>query len=166
MDSQVGFKGTYKFTQKRSGVTVCSWEDSNIVPLEGLNHILNLINGTDVGLSWFIGLGTGNYTVASTDTGANIPTAGRANETTNYTALTRPAATLAASTAASTTNAASVAVFTFNLDTTITNAFVVSTDVKGGVVQTALSSLKLATARPMLSGDDLEVTFTLTAASV
>lgn len=164
----IGCKGVYQFEHVRGGVVIDSWSDENLVPLEGLNFILNVlaISATSKINTWYLAIGTGNYTVAATDTGANIVGAGRANESSAYTEATRPALVLPASTAGVLTNSASKATFTANAGITVTNAFVVSTSPKADATGTLLSSLKLGTAKTLVSGDQLVVTFTLTATSV
>jgi len=137
-------------------------------PLEGLNFILNVLTqtGTTKINTWYVGFGTGNYTVAATDTGANIVGAGRANETSAYSEATRQALVLPASTAAALTNSASKVTITANATVTITNAFVVSTSPKADATGTCLSSLKLTAAKTLSSGEQLVATFTLAATSV
>jgi len=164
----VGLAGRYHFDHVRDGVIIDSWDDENLVPTEGLNFILNVLSqaATSKINTWYMGFGTGNYTVAATDTGANIVGAGRANETSAYAEAARQALVLPASTAASLTNSASKVTITANGTVTITNAFVVSTSPKADATGTLLSSLKLSVAKALVSGDQLVVTFTLAATSV
>lgn len=171
MDTQKdGFKfvGKYHFDHVRDGQVIDAWDEENLIPLEGLNFILNVLSqsGTSKINTWYMGIGTGNYTVASTDTGANIVGAGRANETSAYSEAARPALVLPASTAASLTNSASKITFTANAGVTVTNAFVVSTSPKTDATGTLLSSLKLSVSKALVSADQLVVTFTLSASSV
>lgn len=166
--SAAGFSGKYHFEHIRNGVVIDTWEECNLIPTEGLNFVLNVLtqSATTKINTWYMGIGTGNYTVAATDTGANIVGAGRANESSLYAEAARPAVTLAASTAASVTNSAAKATFTANAGVVVTNAFVVSTSPKGDTAGTLLSSLKLTVSKTLASADQLVVTFTLTAASV
>lgn len=166
--SAAGFSGKYHFEHLRDGIVIDEWDEDNLIPTEGLNFVLNVLtqSGTAKLNNWYMGIGTGNYTVAATDTGANITGAGRANETSSYDEAARPAVTLAASTAGSVTNSANKATFTANAGITVTNAFVVSTSPKGDVAGTLLSSLKLSVSKTLASADQLVATFTLTAASV
>lgn len=166
--SIAGLSGKYHFDHVRDGVVIDSWDEENIVPLEGLNFILNVLSqaGTTKINTWYMAIGTGAYTAASTDTGANIVGAGRANETSAYAEATRQALVLPASTSAALTNSASKAVFTANAGITVTNAFVVSTSPKADVTGTLISSLKLTVSKALVSGDQLVATFTLSATSV
>jgi len=164
----LGFSGHYHFEHMREGAVIDAWDESNLIPTEGLNFVLNVLSqsGTSKINTWYLALGTGNYTVAATDTGANIVGVGRSNETTLYDEATRVALVFPASTAGSLTNTASKATFTFNNTVTITNAFVVSTSPKSDVTGTLLSSLKLGTSKSMIAADQLVVTFVLSASSV
>lgn len=166
--SAAGFSGKYHFEHIRNGMVIDEWDDNNLIPTEGLNFVLNVLTqaATTKINTWYVAIGTGNYTVAATDTAANIVGVGRANESSLYAEATRPAVTLTASTVASVTNSAAKATFTANAGVVVTNAFVVSTSPKGDVAGTLLSSLKLGTAKTLASADQLVVTFTLTAASV
>lgn len=166
--SATGLNGKYSFEHIRNGVVIDAWEDNNLIPLEGLNFIMNVLTqaATSKINTWYVGIGTGNYTVASTDTGANIVGAGRANESSAYAEATRPALVLPAATTGAVTNAASKATFTANAGITVTNAFVLSTSPKADATGTLISSLKLGTSKSLESGDKLVVTFTLTATSV
>lgn len=160
----IGFKGTYTFEHWRNGKQLRAWEDSNLIPTEGLNHVLGAVLHADAqNVAWYLGLGSGNYTVAASDTAANI--VARVTEITTY-AGNRPAVVFAAAAAGSITNSASKATFTFNAAVaTVTNAFMMSAAT--GSVGTLFSSLKLGTAATgFVSGDQLVVTFTATAASV
>lgn len=164
MGPKIGFSGNYEFTHLRNGMVVDEWLDSNLVPTEGLNFALNLLfqAGTAKPVGWYIGLGTGTYTPAATDTGVTLPTL--VTESTAYSGGVRPAVTVAVASAGAVTNAASKATFTFTSGVTVTNAFVVTTST--GATGTALSSLAVSPSRNMLTGDQLVVTFTLTATSV
>lgn len=166
--SAAGFKGVYHFEHRRGGKVIDAWDDENLIPLEGLNFILNVLaNAATAKINtWYLAIGIGNYTVSATDTGANLPGAARANETSAYAEASRPALVLPAATTGVLTNSASKATFTANAGITITNAFVVSTSPKADIAGVALSSLKLGTSKVLASADQLVVTFTLTATSV
>ena len=168
VESAAGFTGNYHFEHVRNGEVIDTWDDHNLIPLEGLNFIMNVLaNAATAKINtWHVSIGTGNYIVASTDTGANIVGAGRANESILYAEATRPALVLPASTLGILTNTASKATFTANAAVVVTNAFVVSTSPKADVTGTLLSSLKLTVSKSLVSGDQLVVTFTLTATSV
>lgn len=161
---KAGFVGTYHFKHIRNGLVIAKWKESNLIPTEGLNYLLNagLVNGTDVTV-WYMGLGSAAYTPVAGDQASNI--VARSTEITTY-AGNRPAVNFAAASAGSTTSAASPANFTFNAGVaTVTNAFIMSAAT--GSVGTLLSSLLLATPRTgFQSGDILQASYTMTAASV
>lgn len=160
----VAFKGIYKFEHWRDGCLLDAWADKNLIPTESLNSMLGIHMHADAQLvAWYMGLGSGNYTADPTDTAANI--VARVTEVVAY-AGNRPAVTFAAAAAGAITNSAAKATFTVNAPiATVTNAFIVSTATGSG--GTILSSIKLATAKTgFVSGDQIVVTYTMTAASV
>lgn len=161
---KAGFVGTYHFKHIRNGRVVAQWKERNLIPDQGLNYLLSvgLVAGTQIP-AWYMGLGSGTYTPAAGDLASNI--VARTTEITAY-AGNRPAVSFAAASADSTTSAASPANFTFNAGVaTVTNAFIISAAT--GSVGTLLSSLLLATPRTgFLSGDILQASYTMTAASV
>lgn len=162
--SKVGFKGVYEFEHWRAGVLLDKWVDENLIPTEGLNSVLGVSLHADAqNVAWYMGLGSGNYTVDPTDAAANI--VARVTEVVAYSG-NRPAVVFAAPTAGSITNSASKATFTINAPVaTVTNAFVTSNATGNG--GTLMSSLKLGTAKTgFVSGDQIVATFTMTAASV
>lgn len=171
LKSVTGFVGKYHFDHLRNGEIIDSWDETNLIPTEGLNFILNVLSqaATTKISTWYVGLGTGNYTVTAADTGTGaawIGSATKAIETSAYTEGTRGLLVLPASTAASLTNSASKITFTANATITVTNAFVLSTGTKGDATGVILSSLKLGTSKTLSSAEQLVVTFTLSATSV
>jgi hypothetical protein len=164
MQGKVGFMGNYHFEHFRDGVLLDEWDDKNLIPTEGLNSVLGVALHADTQIiAWYLGLGSGNYTVDPTDTGANI--VARVTEITAYSG-NRPVITFSAPAAGSTDNSAAKVTFTFNNTVaTVTNAFVDSAATGNG--GKLLSSLKLGVAKTgFATGDQLVVTFTMTAASV
>lgn len=161
---KVGFTGQYDFELWRDGVMLDTWSEKNLIPTEGLNNILGVSLHADAqNVAWYMGIGSGNYTVDPTDAAVNIAT--RTTEIITYSG-NRPQVVFAVPVFGSITNAANKVTFTFNAPiATITNAFVMSTSTgSAGVI---LSSLKLVTAKTgFASGDQLVVAFTMTAASV
>lgn len=164
LHSKVGLQGNYHFEHFRNGVMLDAWDDTNLIPVEGLNSVLGVSVHSDAQITaWYMGLGSGNYTVDASDTGANI--VARVTEITAYTG-NRQLVVFSAPAAGSSDNSASKVTFTFNNTVaTVTNAFVDSAATGNG--GKLLSSLKLGTAKTgFAAGDQLVVTFTLTAASV
>jgi hypothetical protein len=163
----LNMKGIYKFTHLRGGDVIDEWEEDNIVVDEGLNYSLDasLSGGTPI-TAWYVALFKNNYTPISTNVASTFFGAGVANEaTTEYDEATRQAWTEAGVSAKTITNTASPAVFTFNTTVTIYGAALVSTSTKGGTTGTLMSASKFSSSRAMLNGDQLTVTYTLTASS-
>ncbi len=112
----------------------------NLVTTEGLNHVLSstLDGGTQI-TTWYVGLkGTGS------------PAAGD---------------TLGTASAGSIDNTASKATYSINGTATIAGAFITSDSTKSGTTGTLYGVVDFASSRAVISGDTLEVTVTLTAAS-
>jgi hypothetical protein len=154
----------YHFEQYRNGVLIDEWEDHNIIPTQGLNHILSVTcNGGAQVATWYVGIFEGNYTPVAGDTMATFVAS--STETTAYTEAARPAWVEATPAAGSTTNSASKAEFTMNATKTIYGAFLSSTATKAGTTGTLLSASRFATAKTADSGDILRVTVTMTLTS-
>jgi len=158
------FAGVYDFQLIRDGKVIDEFQAKNIIVNEGLNYLLNTgVVGTTQYASWYIGIYQGNYTPVASDTAASIAT--NSTECTSFTAITRQQFVPVASTAQSLTNAASRASFTFNGSVTIYGAFVCSSSTLNGATGTLLSAMKLSSSKSVTSGDQLLVTYSLTAAS-
>lgn len=156
--------GVFTYQHFREGVLIDEWSDPNLVTNEGLNSLLGIMFHADTQLtSWYVGLFEGNYTPVATDTAANI--ASNATETTAYTGTTRPAYTVAAASGQSVTNAASTANFTFNATKTIYGGFVISDNTKSGTTGKLFCASRFTTSRAVVSGDQMLVTYALSAAS-
>ena len=162
---KTGFSGQYHFEIWREGKCIDSWDEYNLIPDEGLNSVLGVYcHGDAQIITWYMGITSGVYTPAVSDTGANI--VARATEITTYAEATRHAVTFAAPAAKAITNAAARATFTMNAGATINGAFVVSTSTKSAITGTLLSSLALGVPKAVVAGDQVLATFTLSAASV
>lgn len=149
----------------RNGEVIDEWEDPNLVVDEGLNSMLNVVfnAATQIG-TWYLGIFEGNYTPVAALTAATVTL--NSTECIAYTETTRPVYTEAASTAKSTTNSASKATFTFNATKTIYGAFLVSVSAKSGTTGTLFSAARFATAKSVVSTDQLLLTYTFNASSV
>lgn len=165
--AQAGFKvkGVYSFEQWRDGQLIDAWEETNLIPTEGLTSVLGVYFHADAQItSWYMAISSGVYTPNATDTAANI--VARATEITGYSEATRRPITFAAASAGSITNAAARATFTMTTSTTINGAFVSSVATKSATTGTLVSSLAAGTPRAVIAGDQILATFTVTAASV
>ena len=164
-------KGVYEFELIRDGKTIDKWTDENLIPDEGLNHILNVvgINATVRATNWYVGLIDTAHSVVAGDTASALAAIEYgASKYTDYLGSTtaRPILNFATSTAKSLTNSASRAQFNIITPTTILNAFVTNTVNRGDGTGVCISSLVLSPSRAVILADQLLVGFTLTAASV
>ncbi len=156
--------GVFQCSIIRDGKVIDKWEDHNIVVNQGLNLLLNnALAGVAAQTSWYIGIFSGNYTPALTDTGATI--ASNSTESAAYTSTTRPAWTPPSGGTSNQTisNSASPASFTMNASVTIYGAFLVSSNVINGTAGDLMAASQFSAARALLSGDVLNVTYALSA---
>jgi len=135
------------------------WSETkkNIIVTEGLNHILDtqFHAGTQV-TTWYIGL-KGSGTPAAGDT---LASHGSWSEITDYSG-DRKEWTEGAASSGSMTNASSVD-FSITGSATVAGAFLASTTDNTGVLYGVVD---FSSSRSVLSGDTLQVTVTVTAAS-
>ena len=158
--------GAGRYTGKiiRAGETVDEFDVKNLVVNQGLNYLLGAALGAQTVITaWYIGLFSGNYTVLSTDTAATIATS--STEVTAYTAGARQQWVSAVPSSQQITNSASAASFTFNGSATIYGAFLVSTATINGTSGTLFSGAQFGSSKSVVSGDQLLLTYTYTAAS-
>lgn len=137
----------------------------NIIPTEGLNHILSVVcnAGTQV-TTWFVGIFEGNYTPVAADTMATFVAS--ATESTAYDEAARVTWVEAAPSAGSITNAASKAVFTINATKNIYGGFLSSGSAKSSTIGTLLSAARFTvTPKAVVDDDILRVTASLTLTS-
>lgn len=136
----------------------------NVVTNEGLDYLLDagLSGGTPL-TSWYVSVFGGNVTPSGTYTGANY--ASNATELTGvYDEATRPAWTEAGVSSQNITNSASKAQFSINTDsTTIYGAGLHSDNTKGGTTGKLVAAGRFSSARDADSGDDVLVTYSITA---
>jgi hypothetical protein len=157
--------GIYQGQIVRDGKIIEEFEDHNLVVNEGLNHMLDvLLHGSTQVATWYLGVFEGNYTPVATVTAATITSA--STECTSYDEATRQAYVEAAASSQSTTNSASKATFTFNATKTIYGAFLVSASAKSATTGTLFSAAAFSSAKSVVSGDQLLLTYTFTASSV
>ena len=156
-----GFK--WKVELIKDGVLTDVTEDCNIMPTEGMNHLLNVLlkGGSQIG-NWYVGIYNGNYTPVLGDTAATFP--GTATENTTYVAAQRPAFTAGTVAGGAVDNTASVAEFTSTANATVQGGFIASSAVKGGTTGVLLSAVKFSSSKNFETGSILRVTagFTLT----
>jgi len=143
--------------------------NKNLVTTAGANHVLDgtFKSGTQI-TSWFVGLkGSGTPVIA--DTMASHGTWSELVHTTAYTQTVRQTLTLGSITGTTTStcdNSSSKATFSIAATNTVAGAFVVSNNASSSATAgTLYGVVDFASARSVISGDTLEVTVTLTAAS-
>jgi hypothetical protein len=153
---KVGF--TYKVDAIKDGVVIDTEIVTNLVPEEGISHILNVIfNSAAAQPNWYIGLFVGDYTPASTDTMASL--IATAIETTAYSEATRPQFVSGAEAAGSVDNSASPALFSINAPITVYGGFICPSATKGSTSGPAISVVRFASPKVL----DVGVTFRVTA---
>lgn len=135
----------------------------NLMPIEGINYLLNAgLKGGAAVSAWYIGLYEGNYTPTSADTMAAFPAA--ATETTAYTGTRKPFTSGTVANGA-VDNSASKAEFTMTSAKTIYGGFVSSASAKSSTSGTLLSAVKFSTAKVLEVDSILRITAGFTAVS-
>lgn len=136
--------------------------DHNLIPAEGIAHVLNTIWGAEAKVAtWYIALFSGNVTPASTWTAANF--AANATEITSttegYSQATRPEFVDAPASAGVLGNLASRAVFSIVCTSTLNiyGAALLSSNVRGGTSGILSSASRYASVRTVANGDSYEV---------
>jgi hypothetical protein len=137
----------------------------NIIPTEGLNHLLSILvaGGTQVN-PWYVALFSGNVTPGASYTAANF--ASNATEiTTGYSETTRVPYVDGTIAAGAVDNDASRAEFTSTATQTVYGGALLSVETKGSTSGTLLAAARFSASRAMVSGDTLQVKYTLSATS-
>jgi len=134
----------------------------NLVTTEGLDHILSTTfkGGTQI-TAWYVGL----KNAGSVSAGDTMASHAGWTEDVNYSQSVRQTLTLGAVASASVDNTANKAIYSINATSTIAGAFITSNNTKSGTSGTLYGVVDFSSARSVISGDTLEVTVTLTAAS-
>ena len=132
-----------------SGIVVARERVENIMPNEGITHILNVIFLTGSKASgWYIAPYTNSYTPVSTDTAASFVSS--SNESSDYAETTRPAFNcVLSSDNLSVINTGNEAEFTFTAATRVTGLFISSNSTKQGTSGILLSAALLTTPKQM-----------------
>jgi hypothetical protein len=157
--------GKFIGTLIRDGKVIDEFEDCNLVVNEGLNALNDIMfHGTTQITQWYLGVFEANYTPVSTVTAATITAA--STECTAYASSTRPTYDEAASASQVTTNAASRASFVFNATKTIYGGFLVSASAKSATTGTLFAAAQFSSAKSVVSGDELLLTYAFTSSSV
>ena len=136
--------------------------NDNLIVTEGLNSLLTeYFKGSSYTAAWYIGLkSTGTALAADT---MSSHSSWAVNVT--YSESVRHTLTLGTPSAGSVDNSSSKATFSINGTTTIFGAFLTSSNTKSGTAGTLYGVVDFGSSRAVISGDTLEITVTLTAAS-
>lgn len=151
----VEFGLTYHFELERDGVVVDAWDEHNLVPTVGLNHIADAMFGDAAPIgTFYVGLFEGNYvpteaTVASEITGAM-------GEFTAYSESSRPIWNRVNANGVI-SNVASRAVFTATQNKRIYGGFLVSVSDKGTNTGLLLSVARFQSPKDIEAGMVLRV---------
>ncbi len=165
MNQKLPFHFTYLIEVIKDGVVVDSEIVDNIVPTEGLNHVLNTVfKGGPQIASWYLGVFKGNYTPVPGDTAATLP--GAAVESADYVGTNRIAFTPGIVAGGAVSNSTAVAEFSFTTEATIYGGFMTSAQARGATTGTLMSVVKFASAKAVDAGALLRVTAGVTLNSV
>ena len=160
----IGFKYTTELILP--GGKVERHVEKNLVPIQGLDHFLNvaLKAGTQFP-NFYIGLYEGDYTPQPTDTMAAFPAA--ATELTAYAESTRRVLTLGDVVSGSVDNSLARAEFTGNVNgRQAMGGFISSSPTKGSSTGILISAVRFPSPRPLDAGGILRVTAAFTIVSV
>lgn len=153
---QVRVRGSFVVTCRASDGSV-RWKEGslNLVVTVGKNDLLDqYFLGSAYTAAHYVGLKTaGSINAADTMSSKSW------TEITDYSNATRPTYTAAAASSGSTDNSGSPAVFNINGTATVGGCFISTDDTKGGTTGVLFSATDFATARSVLSGDTLTVTY-------
>lgn len=158
--------GVFDVEHRREGDFLGREIGPNVIPTEGLNHILDAIaHGATQVSPWYVALFKGNVTPGATLTGPTFNTV--CTESDAYDETTRVAFDEAAASGGVMSNAANRAVFTMNASETIYGGALLSSSAKkdatAGVI--CLAAARFSASRPVVAADELAVKYTLTLTS-
>jgi len=164
MNQVIKAGGVFTIEHVRNNEVIGREEVHNLVVNEGLNHLLNTVfHGSTQVTTWYVGIFEGNYVPLATDTAASFTSS--ATECTAYDEANRVEYTEAAASSQSITNSASKATFTINNTKTVYGGFLQSSAGKSSATGTLMAAAKFGTARSVVSGDQLLITYTFSAAT-
>ena len=165
MESKLKIGGTFHFECfDKDGNLKWAEDTHNLVVNQGLDFILNvLLHNTTQVHPWYVGIFEGNYTPVATDTAASFTS--NSTESSAYSEGVRQTYTDVVSSGQSITNSAAKATFSINASKNIYGAFMQSVSTIGATTGTLLCAARFSAARSVVSGDQILVTYTLSAAS-
>tara|TARA_R100001015_G_C4598794_1_gene153866 strand:- start:444 stop:998 length:555 start_codon:yes stop_codon:yes gene_type:complete len=136
--------------------------NKNLVTTVGLNHVLDSVfDGATQITAWYVGL-KGAGTAAAGDTASSHS---GWSDITAYSESVRQTLNLGSASSGSIDNSSNKATFSINGSATVAGAFIVSNSGKTATAGTLYGVVDFGSSRSVISGDTLQVTITLTAAS-
>lgn len=164
MKDSAQFGLTYLVEVIRDGVVVDREEVHNLVPTQGLNHILNVeFKALTQVTAWYLAIFEGNYVPTAADTAASLPAA--STESTAYGEATRVLFVGGTVAGGVLDNSASRAEFTMNATKTIYGAYMSSAPAKGATTGVVISSVRFSSAKNLVATDILRITAGMTLTS-
>lgn len=150
--TQVGF--VYTIRHYRNGALLETIRQKNLMPEEGINHMLGLLAGGAQHPTWYIGLYGNDYTPQPTDKMLTFPSL--AGEVSGYTGDRKAFVNIPVA-GGTLTNIGNEAEFTFETNVTIHGGFMSSHQTKGSTSGVLLSAVQLPSPRNFLAGDTISV---------
>lgn len=164
LDGSLKPMGVFEVTHYRNGKVIGRDVSANLIPTEGLNHLLGVaVAGATQVNPWYVVPFEGNYTPVAGLTAATFPAA--ATECIAYNEVARVAYVEGAVAAGAVDNDASRAEFTFNAPKTIYGAALVSVSTKSSTLGTLLAAARFSVARAVVAADVLAVKYSLSLTS-
>lgn len=156
--------GVFDVEHRRKGDLIARVAGSNIIPTEGLNHILNTIlhGGTQV-TTWYVALFEGNVTPGASLTAATYTAT--TTECTAYDEAARVEYVEGAASGGVIDNASNRAIFTMNATKTVYGGALLSASAKSSTSGTLLAAARFSTSRNVVDNDELSVRYSLTLTS-
>ena len=157
LDSKIDMGFTYVIEHIRDGVVIDAEKVHNIIPIEGLNHMMGVtFKAVTQVATWYLALYEGNYSPTSDLTAATFPAL--ATETTAYTPASRVEFNEGAVAGGSVDNSANKAQFTFTAAKTVYGGAILSSSVRGAVSGVIMSAVRFPSPKVLAVGDVLQVT--------
>lgn len=148
-----------------AGNLVESSTDHNLMPDEGIAHVINAIlkQGSTVN-TWYVGLFEGNYTPTGGETAATFPVA--ATECSAYAESTRVPYAPGTPASGTVSNGTTKAEFTMSSDKIVYGGFISSAAAKGSTSGTLISVVRFSSPKSLSAGSVLRVTAGFALASI
>ena len=156
-------RGIFTLECIRDGNLIWSETFSNLTVDEGLNDILDVYFAAgSQSATWYVGLIGSNSTPLAGWDAAGIGV--DFTEFEDYSELVRETWTVGAVSGKSISNTASPAEFNIDDSGTVYGAFIINENTKGGTTGVLWCASLLASSRPVVSGDIVRATYTVTSA--